>query len=102
MKGQFDSVVVIIHASQNPYTIASLNFVLIDVETRHFKLLFDSNVYANVTAVNSPVLDKSVQSQDSDNFVVKNFSAAPHISDCLLPTSQGHPDNQQYGNNSYG
>lgn len=47
VKGQFDSVVAIIHASKNPYTIASVSFVLLDAEARQSDLLFDSTVSAN-------------------------------------------------------
>lgn len=38
---QFDNVVSVIHASRNPYDLASITFILLDDETRVRDQLFD-------------------------------------------------------------
>lgn len=48
VKGQFDNVIVVIHASQNLYDIASMNSVLLDADVRQSDMLFDASLFANV------------------------------------------------------
>lgn len=48
VKGQFDNVIYVIHASTNPYHMASVSSVLLYAKARQVDLLFDTNVTANV------------------------------------------------------
>lgn len=38
VKGQYDNVVYVIHSSRNPYDLASISSVLLDVEARQKKV----------------------------------------------------------------
>lgn len=51
VKDQFDNIIVVMHASQNPYDITSVSYVLLDAEDRQCDILFDASLSANV-AVN--------------------------------------------------
>lgn len=48
IKRPFDSIILLIHVRRNPYDIAFVSYVLLDVEAQQSDLLFDSSVYANV------------------------------------------------------
>lgn len=52
IKGQFDNVIVVIHARRKPYEIAPFNSVLLYTEYRQFDFLFDTAISTNVV-VNS-------------------------------------------------
>lgn len=52
VKGQYDDVVVVIHASRNPYEIASVCSVLLYAETQRMDLLFDIPPSINVVTKN--------------------------------------------------
>lgn len=51
MTGQYDNVFSVIRASINPCDLASMSFVLLDVEARMRDQLFDHTVSANVAVV---------------------------------------------------
>lgn len=51
VKGQYDNVVSVIHASRNPYDIASVSSVLLVVEASMRDQLFDPTMYVNVVVV---------------------------------------------------
>lgn len=53
VKGQFDNVVFVIHFSRNPYDLASINSVLLDVEARQKEIIFDNISAANVVVKSS-------------------------------------------------
>lgn len=42
VKGQYDNVVSVIHASRNPYDLASITSVLLDAEARQKEISFDN------------------------------------------------------------
>lgn len=88
MKGQFDNVISVIHASSNPYDIAFVSLVLLDLEARQSKMLFDFVVTANV-ALNQPA---NQNSSDSMKFVT--VSSAPGDGS-LHDQAASHPQAQQ-------
>lgn len=52
VKGQYDNVVSVIHASNNPYEIASVCFVLLDAKSRLRDQLFEViyfNIFLNIS-----------------------------------------------------
>lgn len=51
VKGQYDTVVLVIHSSRNPYDLASVSFVLLDLEARMREQIFDPNIYVSVIVV---------------------------------------------------
>lgn len=54
VKGQFDSVVSVIHASRNHYDLTSIRSILLDVEVRQKEIIFDNNfLTANVVVKSS-------------------------------------------------
>lgn len=56
VKGQYDSIISVIHASRNPYHLAYISLVLLDVEARQKVIMFDNSIsVANIVV--KPVSD---------------------------------------------
>lgn len=108
VKGQFDNIIVVIHATRNPYDVALVSSVLLDAEYRQVDLLFDNFIYANVVVVNRSSTGSDTQSNNT--FMTSNYLPSQsqsnnysmsntHPSDGLLHTP---PVNQQYQQQSSG
>lgn len=67
VKGQFDNMISVIHASRKPYDLASVSSVLLDAESRQTDLLLDANLTANVF-VNHKFSMKNNASGSNDSF----------------------------------
>lgn len=77
VKGQIDNKIAVIHISTNPYNIASVRSVLLNVEARQSDMLFDPVVAANV------VVNQSASSMSYDSVKSAQIFAP---GDGLLPT----------------
>lgn len=65
VKGEYYNVIVVIHASKNPYYIAYVSSVLLDVESRQSDMLFDANITTNIVVNHSSITKQNESGYDT-------------------------------------